>query len=83
MTLTFGEKDVKYVHYIESYRARATYFGIYTIKDKTITLTFDSIKTKKTTPKIEYTAPKLMPKEAVLRGDTAIVYFDHIFKRIN
>ena len=82
MSLTFKEKDVEFDYYIESFKARAKYFGTYTINDTVITLNFDSIKAKKVThPIVEYTAPENMPKEAVLYGDTAIVYLQYTFKR--
>ena len=82
MTLIFGEKDVEYACFLEHYGSQATYFGAYAIKDKTIILSFDSIKTNKVNhPKIEYTAPEEMPTEAVLCGDSAIIYLDYTFRR--
>lgn len=82
MTLTFGQKDVEYECYAEVYDSRATYFGEYSVKDKAITLNFSSIKTNKSAyPKTGYMAPEEMPKEALLYGDTAIIYLGYTFKR--
>lgn len=84
MALIFSDKEVEYTLYLESFESRATYFGTYTIIDTTITINFDSIKINKVTkPKVTYTSPDQMPTDAVLRGDSAIVYFDYTFKRVN
>lgn len=84
MTLKFDEKNVEYTLCLESYGSQATYFGTYKIKDSIITLKMDSIKKsqRNSRPIVEYVAPEQMPREAVLCGDSAIIYFEYTFRHI-
>lgn len=83
MALTFEDKKVEYTQVLKSYDAQATYFGTYTVNDKVITLSFDSLKTNDVShPIVEYVDSEEMPKEAILRGDSAIIYLDYTFKRV-
>ena len=81
-TLEFGAKDVKYSVYADFYNSSATYSGTYTIKNQVITLKFTSLKTSKSTkPKIEYAEPDILPTEAELIGNSAIIYSGYTFTR--
>lgn len=78
MTLDFGNNDVEYYVHTDFRNASATYQGTYTIKDNNITLEFTSLTTKNSS-KIDYIQPEDMPKEAVLNGESTIIYSNYTF----
>lgn len=80
MTLEYGNRDVKYTYYIDLYDATAIYKGTYTIKDNVITHEFTSLTTKNSS-KIGYYDLEKMPKEAILKDDSTIIYMDYTFTR--
>ena len=78
MNLDFGNNDVEYYVHTDFRNASATYQGTYTIKDNNITLEFTSLTTKNSS-KIDYIQPEDMPKEAVLNGESTIIYSNYTF----
>ena len=80
MTLDFGNNDVEYYVHTDFRDASAIYQGTYTIQDNDITLEFTSLTTKNSS-KIDYKQPEEMPKEAVLNGDSTIIYTNYTFTR--